>query len=119
MVDESIRITVRWNIQAGQVEAFKAVAREITASVEAEEPRTRSYEWYLSDDGAEGYLTEVMSDSDAFMAHLANVGQSVGPLYAIASIADMLVFGSPNAQVRDVLAGAGARFFPGFAGFTR
>jgi hypothetical protein len=41
MADPSIRITVRMRVQPGQAEAFKTMARDLTASVEAEEPGTR------------------------------------------------------------------------------
>src|SRR5262245_50161349 len=107
------------NVQADKVETFKTMARELSTSVEAEEPETRSYEWYLSDDGAECYFTELLADSDALMAHLAHVGQAVGPPYAVAPIAEVVVFGSPSAKVGEVLAGLGARCYPRLAGFVR
>ena len=119
MADNPLRVVVRLSVRSGQGEAFKKLVAELSASVEAEEPRMRSYEWYLSDDGADCYVTELLADSDAFMAHLAHVGQSLGPLLEIAPISELVVLGSPSAPAKEAIAGLGPRFFRPLAGFAR
>jgi quinol monooxygenase YgiN len=119
MADSSLRVVVRMSVRSGQVEAFNKRVAELTASVEAEEPRMRSYEWYLSEDGADCYFTELLADSDAFMAQLAHVGRSLEPLFEIAPISELLVLGSPSAPAREAIAGFGPRFFRPVTGFVR
>jgi hypothetical protein len=119
MADDSFRIVAQLRIQAGQREAFERLARELTASVAAEEPGVRAYEWYVSADGADGWFHEWLASSEAFLAHIAHVGPRLAPLYAVAPITRALVFGDPSPAVREALAGLGAEYFPRLDGFTR
>ena len=119
MSNSAIRVAVHLSVRPGELDPFRKMVDELTNSVEAEEPGTRSYEWFLSDDGADCYLTEVYADSDGLMAHLAHIGPALGPLLAIAPTSEVLVFGSVNAQAKEALEGFGARLVPRVAGFAR
>jgi quinol monooxygenase YgiN len=119
MADASFRIVVLMRIQPGQREAFERQIRALTAGVEAEEPDTLAYEWYVSADGTECYFHEWLADSEAFRAHVAHVGPSLPALQAIAPFAQTLAFGEPDAAAKELLAGFGARHYPRVAGFAR
>ena len=119
MADNSLRVVVRMRVGSGQVEALEKLVAQLTASVEAAEPGMRSYEWFLSDDGADCYFTELLADSDAFMAHLAHVGPSLGPLFEIAPVSEVLVLGSPSRAVKEAIAGFGPKYLRPVAGFAR
>ena len=119
MADDSFRIVAKMRIQPGQRATFERLVRELTVSVEAEEPGTRAYEWYVSADGAACYFHEWLASSEAFLAHLAHVGPALPPLYAVAPITQALVFGDPSAAVKEALAGFGPEYFPRADGFTR
>ena len=58
MADDSFRILAKMHIQPGQRATFERLVRELTASVEAEEPGTRADAWYLSADGEDGSFHE-------------------------------------------------------------
>jgi quinol monooxygenase YgiN len=119
MADDSFRIVAKIRVHPGQLETFKRLVRDLTASVEAEEPGTRAYEWYLSADGENGYFHEWLASSEAFLAHLAHVGPTLPPLHAVAPITQALVFGNPSDQVKEALASFGAEYFPHVVGFSR
>lgn len=119
MENTTLRLIVNLNIKPGQVGAFKEMARKLAGSVEAAEPNTLSYEWYVNDDEEQCYVAECYPDSDALLSHLGNVGSALGALLEIAPLTEMLVFGSPSEKATEILSGFGARFLPLMAGFTR
>ncbi len=119
MENTTVRLIVKFNINQGQLAAFKGMAAGIVDSVEAEEPLTTSYEWYINDSGDACYVSECYPNSDVLLAHLDHVGDALGALVEIAPLAEMLVFGSPSDAAMEVLSGFGAQVFPFEAGFVR
>lgn len=108
-----------FTINDGKVDEFKARAEGYIAAVEANEPGTLGYQWYLGEDGKRCLLHEVFSSSDALLTHLGNVEPSLPELLAIAPITRLEVLGSASPAVVDALADLGAEHFPRFAGFDR
>ena len=120
MAADSFRLIIHQRINAGQLETFKKRAQEITSGVEANEPRTLCYEWYVSDDGTEGYLVETYADSEAFLLHLSHLRKRRHKTPDVGTILEVLLLGSPNAQAREALAGMGPmKFVPLLIGCTR
>ena len=116
---DSFRLMLHQRIDEGQVEVFKKNVTELTERAEASEPDTLCYEWYLSEDGADGYVVEWYTSSEAFLLHqthlkeIPRTGPSVGP------IMEVVVLGSPSAELREQFAQRGARVFPLLVGCTR
>jgi quinol monooxygenase YgiN len=92
-------------VASDQVENFKELVKKIIAAV-AEEPGTLVFEYSVQPDGKTFDLLEIYPNSDAFMAHVKHMralfGQEVGKIRKPGKIT---VFGSPSAEMKEVLAG--------------
>lgn len=119
MADDFFRLVVHQDIRQGGMETFKKLAEEMTRGVEADEPDTLCYEWYVSDDGADCYLIEAYTDSDALLRHLKNVGDKLHAMMEVSPLLQLIVLGSPSAELREELTKMGAKFYPRFVGCTR
>jgi quinol monooxygenase YgiN len=114
-----LRTDAELSIKEGKLDEFKELANPIIEKVDANEPNTLTYEWYLSEDGSKCYIVETFKDSDAVMAHLGNVGDMFGPLFEVAPLTGFKIYGSPSDGVRQTLEPFGAQFFEHFNGVTR
>ena len=119
MAADSFRFILHQEIKEGQLETFKNRAKELTTGVELSEPDTLCYEFYVSDDGTEGYMVETYADSEAFLLHLSHVKETWQKMVDVAPLKELVVLGSPNAQVREALSGMGPKFLPLLIGCTR
>lgn len=115
----TIAYVVELTINEGQLDAFKKQAEGYIASVQAKEPETLTYQWYIAEDGTRCILHERFTSSEALLAHLANVGPSLPELFAIAPITRFEVLGSASDEVRAALADFGTVHFPSIGGFDR
>ncbi|NNE70906.1 MAG: hypothetical protein HKN29_11170 [Rhodothermales bacterium] len=114
----SVSYIVEFNIKDGKVDEFKALAHGFIKEVEANEPGTLGYEWYLGD-GGRCLIQETFEDSAALLTHLGNVGPSLPKLLEIAPIAGINVLGEVSDDARAALAGLGATFHSVLGGFRR
>ena len=105
-------------IHDGQTAAFKALSAELIASSQ-NEPGTLNYEWSLSEDGTSSHIYERYVNSAAIKAHIANNGDQVGRLFAMASPISMVIYGSPDDEVRRDLAGLNPVYMVPLGGFGR
>jgi quinol monooxygenase YgiN len=119
MNDRSFRIVACLDVNQGQLPAFKSLVEKMALKVETSELRTLDYEWYLSGDGSQCYVSEWYADSDAYMFHYQHVQNELGELFGLAGLTAHLVFGEPDARVKKIHSSLGATFYSGFAGFTR
>ncbi len=107
-------------IKDGQLDAFKALAREMSEATQADEPGTSHYEWFADQDGMTVHIYERYADSAATMVHLGNFGAKFAERFlACVDPARLMVYGDPSAEVRGALAGLGAAHMTQFAGFAR
>jgi hypothetical protein len=76
------RMVLIFDCKVKDVDAFKTWSKDRAAKYvyELKEENSISYEWHISDDGAEATLIESFVDSDAMMVRLAN--HSASPLAA-------------------------------------
>ena len=114
-----IGYVIELTINAGGLETFKKLAAGYTTAVQANEPGTTTYQWYLAEDDSKCLLHESFTGSDALLQHLANVGPSLPDLLAVSPITRVEVFGTPSDAAREALDGLGAAYFPHFTGFQR
>jgi len=86
-----------------QMDNFKSLAKRIAAAV-AEEPGTLVFEFSVHPDGKTVDLLEMYQNAEAFVAHVkhmrAEFGQEVNPRKP----GKIVVFGSPNAEMKEILA---------------
>lgn len=105
-------------IPSDQRDAYLEKVKALVEQSEAEEPKTLGIEWYLNDEN-EIIVIDSYLDSEAFLEHVANVGELASAMTDIAPSTELLIFGSPSTAVSQMLSSMGARFYGSFAGFTR
>jgi quinol monooxygenase YgiN len=103
----------------GQLDNFKQVAAKVVAAV-AQEPGTLMYEWTLRPDGKTFDVVEVYQSSDAFVAHVKHVLSTLGKdLGQVQKAVQLVVYGSPEAPLKEVLAQFKPVYQAPIAGFIR
>jgi quinol monooxygenase YgiN len=70
-MDGELFFIVELAIKPDQVDDFRNVMDDMARVVLADEPGTRNYEWFISDDGTACYIFERYSDPVAVAAHTA------------------------------------------------
>jgi quinol monooxygenase YgiN len=89
----------RFSIQPGKREEFDVLAREAFALVEANEPGTHAYEWFLNPAGTECLTLDVYRDVAALKAHMGNAGATMGKLLQIVK-SETVIYGALPAEMR-------------------
>ena len=91
------------SIASDDLAQFKQVAAEVLERT-IPEPGVLHYDWFFSDDETRCEVREVYADSDAMLAHIANVGEILGPMVELGGGLEAEVFGSPSAELAEALA---------------
>jgi quinol monooxygenase YgiN len=103
----------------GQMDNFKQVATKVSAAV-AQEPGTLMYEWSLRPDEKTFDVVEVYQSSDAVVAHVKHVLSEFGTeLGQVQKAVQLVVYGSPDTQAKQVLAQFNPVYETPIAGFIR
>ncbi len=119
-MSDAVSWVLEINVKDGQLDALKALAREMSEATQADEPGASHYEWFADPDGMTVHIYERYADSAATMVHLGNFGAKFAERFlACVDPARLMVYGDPSAEVRDALAGFGAAHMTQFAGFAR
>ena len=118
-MSQKLQYTVEWGIKPGGLDTFKSLANQAIDLVQANEPGMIGYQWYFNDDESKCYTVEWFNGSEAFMAHLQNVGGILPKILEVSDITRFEVFGNPSEEARTALAGLGASIVGYYGGFTR
>jgi len=86
-----------------QMEAFKERTKRTLAAV-AEEPGTLMFEFSIQPDGKTVDLLEMYQNADAFVAHVKHMRTAFGQESQIRKPGKIIVFGSPNAEMKEIIA---------------
>lgn len=96
------------------------MSNEMVSAPRANEPGTLSYEWSVSADGRTCHIYERYTGSAAVMTHLQAFGSRfAGRFLEILRPVRFLVFGAPDAAVREALADFAPVYMQPVGGFTR
>jgi len=107
-------------IQEGREQDFRDLMALMVSAAQANEPGTLDYEWSTSEDGRRCHSFERYADSAAAVRHLATFGEKfAGPFLEILKPVRFVVYGSPDAAVRDALAAFGPVYMHPAGGFSR
>jgi quinol monooxygenase YgiN len=91
--------------------------------VEANEPDTINYQFYLNrdDDETKCIVHETYANSEAVLAHNAGVAsQTILPkIFSVSRISRFDVYGNPSEELQKVLTSFGPQTYNLFAGFSR
>jgi quinol monooxygenase YgiN len=119
MAGGPFRMIVRQAIKPGKLEEFKKMSESLTSGVEADEPTTLGYEWFIDEAGSSCYLIESYGNAESFLLHFQGLGDKLGAMLEISPLEDMVVIGDPGPEVKEMLAGLGAKFYSPHVGFAR
>jgi quinol monooxygenase YgiN len=99
-----IALVVTGEVLPGQMENFRQLMPRLVAAV-AEEPGTLVYEWSFHPDQKTYNVMEIYQNSDALVAHNKHVAAAdfLKELGQVRKITNAIVFGSPDAQVKEAL----------------
>ncbi len=99
---KQIQVSAKISVHPGKQGEFKTLARsflEIVSEKEKGKGGTLQYDWFLSEDGTTCSVRETYADSEAVLAHLANVGRLFGQLATISTF-EFEVFGTPSEELK-------------------
>ena len=113
-----IATTYTGEVLPGQMDNFRQLVTRMVAAV-AEEPGTLVYEWSFHPDQKTYNLMEVYQNSDALAAHFKHTADFLKELGQVRKITNAIVFGSPDAQVKEALARLDPVYTSHIDGFMR
>jgi quinol monooxygenase YgiN len=119
--NQIIHFRVEFTIEQGKIEEYKKLIQEMSRMVEANEPDTINYQFYLNKDETKCIVFETYVNSEAVFAHNNGVASrtKLPKIFSLAKISRFDVYGNPSEELQKLLASFGAQTFNLFAGFTR
>ena len=96
----------RFRFLEGKREEYMRLSEQALEMVRANEPGTLQYDLYLNDDQSECMVIERYRDSEAAMAHAANLGHLFADVLATVSVVHGELLGDLSPELRANLAGS-------------
>src|SRR5687767_2340953 len=116
---QQVQYTGELTIKDGKIDEFRRIIHSFIEAVQNKEPDMNAYQVYLNAEENKAYIVEWFKNSDAVLAHLANVGPMLPELLAIAPITRLEVFGNLTKQAEDAVRSIGGTIFKYHEGFIR
>jgi quinol monooxygenase YgiN len=118
---DQIHFRVELTIKEGKIDEYKKLVQKMCKVVEANEPDTLGYQFYLLSDGTKCIVHETYANSDAALAHNASVASKtiLPKIFSVSRISGFDVYGNPSEELQKVLTSFGAKTYRLFAGFSR
>ena len=93
----------RFRIHDGKLEEFERLSAEADEIVRTKDPGTLQYDTYLNQERTECVIVERYRDSDAAMAHAANLAEVSARVIAAVSVVHGELLDDPSPELRDNL----------------
>jgi quinol monooxygenase YgiN len=109
-------------IEQGKIEEYKKLIQDMSRVVEANEPETIGYRFYLdSHDETKCIVYETYSNSEAVFAHMNGIAsQTILPnIFNVSKVTKFEVYGNPSEELQKVLISFSPQTYNLFTGFTR
>jgi quinol monooxygenase YgiN len=121
MDQNRIHFRAEFTIEEGKIDEYKKLIQEMSTVVEANEPDTINYQFYLNRDETRCIVHETYANSEAVLAHNAGVAsQTILPkIFSVSRISRFDVYGNPSEELQKVLTSFGPQTYNLFAGFSR
>ncbi len=105
MPKEPISLKLELGIHEGKREELESTVSELIQQVEAQEPGTVTYEFFLSEDERTMTALDWYEDEQAAIAHLtgAPVGTFLPKLLELADVERLDIYGEPSGKLSEVL----------------
>ncbi len=119
--NQIIHFRAEFTIEEGKIEEYKKLVQEMSIMVEANEPDTINYQFYLNKDETKCIVLETYVNSEAAFAHNDGVAsRTILPkIFSLAKISRFDVYGDPSEELQKLLTSFGAETYNLFAGFSR
>jgi quinol monooxygenase YgiN len=116
-----IHFRAEFIIEEGKVEEYKKLIQEMSSMVEANEPDTIIYQFYLNSTETKCIVHETYENSEAVISHNSgSASQTILPkIFKVARISRFDVYGNPSEELQKTLTSFGAHTYNPFAGFSR
>ena len=103
---EPLYLTARFRIHEGHSGTFRNIASKCIAAVREKEMNAgcKRYDWFYNDDYSICDVLETYTGTEAFFAHMGNVGPHLQELLAISEFSGNL-YGSPAEAIKKALEG--------------
>ena len=115
----AVKFTIELTVEHNQVDSFKKLAKEMSSLVRKNEPETIQCQWFFHEGDDKWYLTEMFTNSDAFLRHLEDIGPKLEEILQIAEISRFEVFGELCHSAKAAIAGFGVKYFTLWDGVSR
>src|ERR671913_442405 len=102
-------------------EKYWKLVQDMSRVVEANEPDTISYQFYLNRDKTKCIVSETYASSEAVLAHNTGIAsQTILPkIFSVSRISRFDVYGNPSEELQKVLTSFAPQIYNLFAGFSR
>ena len=116
-----IHFRAEFTIEEGKIEEYKKLVQDMSRIVEANEPDTIDYQFYLNKDETECIVHETYANSEAVLAHITGVAsQTIIPkVFSVSRISRFDVYGNPSTELQKALTSFSPQTYDLFAGFSR
>jgi quinol monooxygenase YgiN len=116
-----LEFRAEFTIQEGKIEEYKKLVQEMSRVVEANEPDTIGYQFYLNRDGTKCIVSETYANSEAVFAHSNGIASKtiLPKIFNISKISKFDVYGNPSEELQKVLVSFSPDTYNLFAGFSR
>ena len=121
MKHDQIHFRAEFTIEEGKIEEYKKLVQDMSRVVEANEPDTINYQFYLNRDETKCIVSETYTTSEAVFAHISGIAsQTILPkIFNISRISRFDVYGNPSEELQKALTSFGPQTYNLFAGFSR
>jgi quinol monooxygenase YgiN len=107
-------------IKPGRFEDLKTLIADMVEATRRNEVGALNYEWAISDDQQVCHVYERYQDSAATITHLESFGANFSArVMEVVKPTRLVVYGTPNDQVKEALAGLSPVYMAPFGGFRR
>jgi quinol monooxygenase YgiN len=100
----------RLKIHPGKLEEFKRLAAKCMESVRTRDTGTLQYDWFFCSDYSECLVYERYRDSEAFLEHITNLGETMAALFETCSGSGEIC-GTPSPELMKALEGWPVRIY--------
>ena len=117
---ENVSWIFELTVDPQRLDELKALLETVVSSIKSSEPGTLNYEWSVDAAHATVHVYERYQDSAAALTHLASFRAKFGErLFQVVKPARLVVYGSPDAQVKSALARLNPVYMSPLGGFQR
>jgi quinol monooxygenase YgiN len=95
-----LQVSASMKIRPGMIEGFKRQAAECISQAKRKDTGTLQYDWFISSDNTECEIRETYENSDALLAHVENLRESLHMLFEkYATDHSVVIYGEPSAEL--------------------